>query len=33
MKEISQVLLFVEFRLDIDRKILKQIFIINFELG
>ena len=33
MKEMSQVLLFVEFILDIDREILRQIFLVNLELG
>ena len=33
MKEMSQVLLFVDFILDIDRKILSWIFLVNFGLG
>jgi len=32
MKEMSQVLLFAEFLLDIDKEILRQIFLVDFEL-
>ena len=33
MKEMYQVLLFAEFILEIDRKIFRWIFLVDFELG